>query len=215
PCKPGWRKVLRAHEILGRDTEFPLLSVLDSNSLEDTIWCMRCLPEYEALWRKYGVWCAAQVEHLMTDDRSKNALRVAWRHSEGLATDEELSTAWAAAEAAALDAAEAAALAVARDARDAADAAALAARDAADAVALAVALAARDAADAAALAVRDAGADEELSTALAELAAEAAALAAGADEELSIALAAEDAQQKKLVEILTAGQWVGGAPWEQ
>ncbi|SFN78459.1 hypothetical protein SAMN05216516_1231, partial [Izhakiella capsodis] len=43
---------------------------------------------------------------------------------------------------------------------------------------------------------------------------EAAALAAGADEELSIALAAEDAQQKKLVEILTAGKWVGGAPWD-
>ncbi|SFN64292.1 hypothetical protein SAMN05216516_112104, partial [Izhakiella capsodis] len=155
--------------------------VLDSNSLEDTIWCMRCLPEYEALWRKYGVWCAAQVEHLMTDDRSKNALRVAWRHSEGLATDEELSTAWAAAEAAALDAAEAAALAVALAARDAADAAALAARDAADAVALAVALAARDAADAAGAAAED---------------------------------AARDAQQEKLVEILTAGKWVGGAPWD-
>lgn len=185
PCKPGWRKVLRAHEKLGRDTEFPLLSVLDSNSLEDTIWCMRCLPEYEALWRKYGVWCAAQVEHLMTDDRSKNALRVAWRHSEGLATDEELSTAWAAAEAARrpAEAARRAAGPVAWLTARRAACAAEAARDtlavAAGGAALAVALAARRA----------------------------------ADEELSTALAAEAAQQAKLVEILTAGQWVGGAPW--
>ncbi len=114
PCRSGWAQVLRAHEHLGMDVEFPLASVLDSNTdVLDTVWCMQCLPEYENLWRKFAVWCAAQVEQLLTDERSRNAIRVAWKHSCGLATDEELAAAEAAARAAAWDAAEAAARAAA------------------------------------------------------------------------------------------------------
>ena len=47
--------------------------------------------------RKFAVWCARQVQHLMTDARSVAALDVAERHAEGLATDEELKAAWDAA----------------------------------------------------------------------------------------------------------------------
>ncbi len=114
PCEDGWTLVLKAHKHLGMDTEFPLVSVLESNDLYDTLWCLRCLPEHDNLWRKYAVWCARQVEHLMTDERSKNALDVAWRHSNGEATDGELAAAWAAAGEAAWDEV------VARAARDAA-----------------------------------------------------------------------------------------------
>jgi hypothetical protein len=50
--------------------------------------------------RKFEVWCARQVQHLMTDARSVAALDVVERHAEGLATDEELhaarDAAWAA-----------------------------------------------------------------------------------------------------------------------
>jgi hypothetical protein len=90
------------------------------------------------------VWCARQVQHLMTDQRSLAALDVAERHANGEATDEEL----AAARAAACDAARDAAWAAARDAAWAAarDAAWDAARDAAwDAAWAAARDAARDA----------------------------------------------------------------------
>jgi hypothetical protein len=56
--------------------------------------------------RLFAVWCARQVQHLMTDLRSINALDVAERHANGEATNEELdaaraAAAWAAAAAAA------------------------------------------------------------------------------------------------------------------
>ena len=82
--------------------------------------------------RLFAVWCARQIEHLMTDKRSKDALNVAERYANGQATDEELGAARAAARAAAWDAAMAAARAAAWDAARAAawDAARAAARDA-------------------------------------------------------------------------------------
>ena len=112
PCKEGWEKLL-AH--LGKtkadDDPLPLLTILDSNGLDDCLWALRTVPEHDSLWRKYAVWCARQVEHLMTDNRSKLALDVAWRYSNGEATDEDLVAA---------DAAGAAAWAAARDAAGAA-----------------------------------------------------------------------------------------------
>lgn len=67
--------------------------------------------------RLFAVWCARQVQHLITDARSITALDVAERHANGTATNEELAAArdaardaaWAAARAAARGAARAAA----------------------------------------------------------------------------------------------------------
>ena len=121
PCKSGWKKLLasKGGDKADMAAQFPVTDILDSNDLDDTFWALRCLPEHSSLWRKYAVWCARQVQHLMTDTRSIVALDVAWRHSEWLATDEELNAARAAARAAAWAAADAAA-----DARAAARAAA-------------------------------------------------------------------------------------------
>jgi len=121
PCTSGWEKLLKSKGGTTADysAEFPLSDVLDSNDLADTLWCLRCLPEHNNLWRLYAVWCARQVQHLMTDQRSIDALDVAERHARGLATDAELYAAcnaardaardawaaWGAAWAAALDAA--------------------------------------------------------------------------------------------------------------
>ena len=107
PCTDGWKNVLESKGGKSADmgAEFPLSDVLESNGLDDTLWCMRCMPEHDRLWRKYAVWCARQVQHLMTDQRSIVALDVAWRHSDGLATDEELGAARDAAGYAAMDAA--------------------------------------------------------------------------------------------------------------
>jgi len=119
PCWDGWETILKARggKSADYDEQFPLSFALDSNGLNDVLWSLRCLPEHNNLWRKYAVWCARQVEHLMTDQRSLDVLDVAWRHSDGLVTDDDLKSA--------RDAAWAA-----DDARDAAWAAAWAADDA-------------------------------------------------------------------------------------
>ena len=103
--------------------------ILDSNGLDDALWSLRAVPDVDRDCRHYAVWCARQVQHLMTDPRSIAALDVAERHADGLATDDELVSARAAVRAAVRDAARA----VARDAAwDAAwDAAQAAAWDAA------------------------------------------------------------------------------------
>lgn len=106
PCGDGWAKVLKAKGGTKADmnAQFPLADIMESNDFDDAMWCLRCRPEYANLWRKYAVWCARQVEHLMNDSRIKNVLDVAWRHSNGEATDAELSTARDAAWGAAWDA---------------------------------------------------------------------------------------------------------------
>jgi hypothetical protein len=95
PCTDGWKKLKKSKgfKAVDYDTPFPLSDVLEINGFLDALWCLLCLPEHDNLWRKYAVWCARQVQHLMTDQRSIDALDVAWRHSDGLATDEELQDA--------------------------------------------------------------------------------------------------------------------------
>ncbi|CAJ6131185.1 bacteriophage protein [Burkholderia pseudomallei] len=95
------------------DAEIPLLDILKSNGLDDALWTLRCISGADRDLRLFAVWCARQVEHLMQDQCSKDALNVAERFANGEATDEE--------RAAARDAARDAAWATARDAaRDAA-----------------------------------------------------------------------------------------------
>ena len=127
PCADGWAKLLKH---LGKthadDEPLPFSVILESNGLDDALWCCRAEPQYAREWRLFAVWCVRQVQHLMTDRRSIDALDVAERYANGHATDAELETAWAAA----LDAAWDAAGDAAGDAAEAARAAAEAARDA-------------------------------------------------------------------------------------
>ncbi len=138
PCADGWRKLL-AH--LGKtaadDETVSVKTVIESNGIEDALWCLRAVEGRDNEIRLFAVWCARQVQHLMTDSRSIAAIAVAERFANGEASQEDL--------AAARDAARAAARAAARDAARAA--ARAAARDAARAAAWAAAwAAARDAA---------------------------------------------------------------------
>ena len=102
PCAEGWEKLLKH---LGKtkadDEPLPFSVILESNGLDDALWCCRAEPQYAREWRLYAVWCARQVQHLMTDPRSLAALDVAERYANGHATDAELETAWDAARAAA------------------------------------------------------------------------------------------------------------------
>ena len=148
PCSDGWRKLLK---YLGKttadDEPLPFGVILDSNGLEDALWCCHTAPEHNRVWRLYAVWCARQVQYLMTDQRSLNALDVAERHANGQATDKELSAAWAAAKDAwvAGDTARRTAWAAVLAAGDATGIAAWAAENAAREAALAAVLAAGDA----------------------------------------------------------------------
>ncbi len=66
--------------------------------------------------RLFAVFCARQVQHLMTDQRSINAINVAEKFANGQATAEQLAAASAAARAAARSGASDAASAAASDA---------------------------------------------------------------------------------------------------
>ena len=106
PCADGWQKLL-SH--LGKtkadDEPLEITTILDSNGLRDALWCLRSVTGHDREIRLYAVWCARQVQHLMTDTRSLVALDVAERHAYGEATDAEMHAAWAAAQDAAWDAA--------------------------------------------------------------------------------------------------------------
>jgi hypothetical protein len=114
PCHDGWRKLLSGLGKTAADDEpLPFARIVEINGLEDALWCCRAEPQHDKDWRLYAVWCARQVQHLLTDPRSIAAIDVAERHAEGTATDDELaaarSAAWSAAESAAWSAAESAA----------------------------------------------------------------------------------------------------------
>ncbi|CAJ2852392.1 bacteriophage protein [Burkholderia pseudomallei] len=153
-CYGGYNKLVRsiqgkafsmedadreAYIRLRHDAEIPLLDILKSNGLDDALWVLHCILDADRDLRLFAVWCARQVEHLMEDQRSKDALNVAERFVNGEATDKERDAArdaaWAAVRGAvwpARTAARAAAWGAARDAaRDAVWAARCAAGDAA------------------------------------------------------------------------------------
>ncbi len=106
PCSVGWAKLLRH---LGKtqadDEPLALVTILESNGVDDALWCLRACDDIDREARLYAVWCARRVQHLMIDQRSLAALDVAERYANGGVTDTELSAARAAAWDAAWDAA--------------------------------------------------------------------------------------------------------------
>lgn len=102
PCRDGWGKLLRHLNKTAADDE-PLLieTILDSNGLDDALWCLRAVDGRDRDLRLYAVWCARRVQHLMSDPRSAAVLEEAERYARGRATGEELGAAREAAETAA------------------------------------------------------------------------------------------------------------------
>jgi len=135
PCKEGWRTLLT---FLGKteadDEPLPLTAILQSNGLDDALWCLRTLEGHDKEIIRFVLACVQEVRHLMTDQRSLNALDAVARHLESPLSKQELDVVLAAAEAAA-EAERAAAWAAwaARAAVGAAEAARAAARAAAEA----------------------------------------------------------------------------------
>jgi hypothetical protein len=94
PCEDGWKKLLsRLGKTRADDEPLLLTKILDSNGLDDALWCLCAVNGYEREIRLYAVWCARQVQHLMTDPRSIAALDVAERFARGEATKAKLEAA--------------------------------------------------------------------------------------------------------------------------
>jgi len=106
PCTDGWEKLLKSLNKTEADDEpLSLITVLDSNGLDDAVWCLESVKGQDRQIILYSVWCARQVQHLMMDKRSLDALDVAERYANGLANKKELAAAMDAARAAGWDAA--------------------------------------------------------------------------------------------------------------
>ena len=65
PCREGWVKLLKH---LGKteadDEPLDLLTVLDSNGLDDALWVLSFAMPDDRLARHFQAWCAEQVVHL-------------------------------------------------------------------------------------------------------------------------------------------------------
>ena len=146
----GWQKLLKHLGKKKADDELvSLKTILESNGIDDALWCLRTVDDIDKDARLYAVWCARQAQHLLQDQRSITAIDIAEKFANGEATQDQL------------DAARDAAWAAASDAWAAAWAAEAAGDDASDAWAAAWAAWAANAAarDAASDAARDAASD--------------------------------------------------------
>ena len=101
PCEDGWKRLLiDLGKTKADDEPLPLVTILDSNGVDDALWCLRAVEGFDKEKRVFAVWCVRQVQHLLKDHRSIAALDVAERFANGLASQEELEAAWTAADAA-------------------------------------------------------------------------------------------------------------------
>ena len=82
-----------------------IIDTLDSDGFDQALQSLCQVTGHDREIRLYSVWCARQVQHLLTDQRSLYALDIAEQYANGLATAEELSIASDAASAATSDAA--------------------------------------------------------------------------------------------------------------
>lgn len=79
------------------DEPLSIRTILDSNGLDDALWCLRAVTGHDREIRLLAVGFARQVQHLMPDPRSRAALDVAERFANGMATSAEMVAAGAAA----------------------------------------------------------------------------------------------------------------------
>ena len=121
PCSDGWEKLLKAlGKTMADDEELSIFAILESNGLDDAIWCLRAVDGKDFEIRRFARFCALlNIEIIKPNCGSDDYdLIVKWLNT----GDESIrSAAWAAAEsAAAWSAARAAAESAARSAAESA-----------------------------------------------------------------------------------------------
>mgnify|MGYP000883499920 CR=1 FL=1 len=114
----GFRKLLNyLSKTKSDDEQLSFKTILESNGLDDAIWCLRSVDGYDLEIRLFAVACARRVEHLDPTGQAKKTNDVSERFAHGLATIYELNYSRAAAS---LDASLDASLAASRAASRAA-----------------------------------------------------------------------------------------------
>lgn len=108
PCEDGWKKLLKHLGKTAADDEpLDLLTVLNSNGLDDALWVLSFAMPDGRLARHFQAWCAEQVLHLFEAERPNDgrvrAQIETLRNDD--AKEEERKAAWRAAWGAAMDAA--------------------------------------------------------------------------------------------------------------
>jgi len=73
------------------DEPLSIAAIVEANGLYDALCCLCAVDGYDKEIRLYAVWCARQIQHLMSDPRSLAALDVAEAYAHGNATDAELT----------------------------------------------------------------------------------------------------------------------------
>ena len=97
----GWLKLLHyLNKTESDDEPLGFDVILKAVGFKDALWCAESVPEHNTFWRLLAAKFARTVQHLMTNQKSLDALDVAERHAHGNATDEELEAVHKAIEAA-------------------------------------------------------------------------------------------------------------------
>ena len=137
PCESGWKKLLAALGKTKADSEpLDLLTVLNSNGLDDALWVMSFAMPDARLARHFQAWCAEQVLHIFEavrpDDRRVRDQIEMLRRDDATKAERDAArvAAWASSEAAWASADAAARVAADAAARASAEAAWASARDA-------------------------------------------------------------------------------------
>jgi len=101
PCADGWKRLVKSLD--GRtEGDVSLSHILDSNGIEDAVWCLRVLPYRDQCLFRSDV--AELTVHLCDDPRPQAAIAAIRAWHAGDISDESLADAADAADAAAYDA---------------------------------------------------------------------------------------------------------------
>lgn len=93
PCTDGWEKLLRHLGKTAADDEpLSIMTVLESNGIEDTIWCLRAVDGHDRERQLFAVRCVRRFQHILSVE-STNALNVAEMFSKGLVDQDRLDEA--------------------------------------------------------------------------------------------------------------------------
>ena len=123
-CESGYRKLakhLGGINTYGADTPINLLTILESNGIDDAIWCLRATEQNcDRVARLMAADFAESVLHIYekkcpNDNRPRLAIKAARDFANGLIDDSAMAAAMAAARDAAMAAARDAAWAAARE----------------------------------------------------------------------------------------------------
>ena len=116
PCTDGYKKLvthLGGCDAYGRDVEINLLTILDSNRVQDMLWCLRCTDQdSKRIASQLAIEFSAEVLPIFekfypTDARPRQAIQAARDYLDGKITRQALLVARCAAAAAAYAAAAA------------------------------------------------------------------------------------------------------------